>query len=93
LNFEWNIRARFLRVLPVILCRAAGSAAPMKPNHLIGEHSPYLERAADQAVDWCPWDKDLHSGAQESCIGRQRKTWYIDQAKASANQEKWAVET
>jgi uncharacterized protein len=38
--------------------------AQAKPNHLAGQHSPYLRQAIDQPVDWHPWSEDAFRKAR-----------------------------
>jgi uncharacterized protein len=52
-------------VLVVSLGWVACAVAQAKANHLSGEHSPYLRRAASQPVDWYPWGADAFQRAKE----------------------------
>jgi uncharacterized protein len=59
------MRAGILLVLVVNLGWVACAVAQAKPNHLSGEHSPYLRRAVSQPVDWYPWGADAFQRAKE----------------------------
>jgi uncharacterized protein YyaL (SSP411 family) len=41
------------------------SPAQGNPNHLRGQTSPYLKRAASQPVDWYPWGPEAFRRARE----------------------------
>jgi len=43
----------------------ASAVGQTNPNHLAGEHSPYLRRALNQPVNWYPWSKDAFRRAGE----------------------------
>src|SRR5258705_10146022 len=54
--------ARFLVVISLAACSAAGLAATgapgvsgARPNHLLGQSSPYLLQHVDNPIDWYPW--------------------------------------
>jgi thioredoxin-related protein len=49
----------------VNLCWALRAGAQEKPNHLSGEHSSYLKRAAGQPVDWHAWGGEAFKLAKE----------------------------
>jgi hypothetical protein len=61
LLMAWMRLTRFAPVLCVsALVMAGGAAAPRaesgaKPNHLLGQSSPYLEQHLYNPVDWYPW--------------------------------------
>jgi len=64
---ESGVRGRRLVILGGLLLAAAlvfaGSAQP--GNHLGGQSSPYLKRAADQPVDWYPWGAEAFRRARQ----------------------------
>jgi uncharacterized protein YyaL (SSP411 family) len=65
LYFEWCRPVRILLSLPVTLWCVASAVAQTKPNQLADEHSPYLNRALNQPVDWYPWGADSFKRAKE----------------------------
>jgi uncharacterized protein len=58
------MRTRILLVV-VSLCWTLCAGAQEKPNHLSGEHSSYLKRAAGQPVDWHAWGGEAFTLANE----------------------------
>jgi len=65
LYFE-SYRPTGLLLLPLVLLGFVASAVgQIKPNHLTGEHSPYLTRAMNQPVNWYPWGADAFKRAKE----------------------------
>lgn len=57
------MRERVLLVLVAVFGWMSCAVAQPRPNHLTGEHSPYLRRAFGQPVDWYPWSKDAFQRA------------------------------
>ena len=55
--------------MPVLLLTlsslVAATAALGGPNHLSGQATPYLKRAASQPVDWYPWGAEAFRRARE----------------------------
>lgn len=47
-----------------LLCVAAHGAPQRKPNHLIGEKSPYLLQHAYNPVEWYPWSEAAFAKAR-----------------------------
>jgi uncharacterized protein len=56
-------------IVPVLLLTlsslVAATAALGGPNHLSGQATPYLKRAASQPVDWYPWGAEAFRRARE----------------------------
>jgi len=65
LYFESYRPARLLLLLLLMPGGVASAVGQTKPNHLAGEHSPYLRRAMNQPVKWYPWDKDAFERAED----------------------------
>lgn len=58
------MRERVLLVLVAFLGWISCAVAQASPNHLMGEHSPYLRQALEQPVDWYPWSEDAFQRAR-----------------------------
>jgi uncharacterized protein YyaL (SSP411 family) len=52
----------FIGVMLLVVLPAAGQTSY---NHLQGQSSPYLKRAASQPVDWNPWSPDVFQLAKK----------------------------
>ncbi len=63
--FESYRPARLLLLLLLMLGGVASAVGQTKPNHLAGEHPPYLKRAMNQPVNWYPWGKDAFGRAED----------------------------
>src|SRR2546425_874781 len=68
-----SVRSSRLRVLAVSLLSAwAGlsPAAAARPNHLLGQSSPYLLQHVQNPVDWYPWGEQalLKAGKEDKPI-------------------------
>jgi uncharacterized protein YyaL (SSP411 family) len=59
------MRTRILLVIVVNLWWTLAAGAQINRNHLRGDDSPYLKRAAGQPVDWYPWGADAFTLAKE----------------------------
>jgi len=59
------MRTRILLVIVVNLWWTIYAGPQASPNHLRGNNSPYLKRAAGQPVDWYAWGTDAFKRAKE----------------------------
>src|SRR5438445_13524286 len=63
-----SVRSSRLRVLAVLVLSAWGGLSPAaaaRPNHLLGQTSPYLLEHVQNPVDWYPWG--------DEAIGKARR--------------------
>src|SRR5882724_9177064 len=58
------MRLAKLSVLALLLAFTSNSTFAQRLNHLRGQHSPYLQRAVSQPVDWHPFGKEAFDDAQ-----------------------------
>jgi uncharacterized protein len=59
------MQARIPLMVTVSLCLAFSALAQAKSNHLAGAKSAYLQRAANQPVNWFPWGSEAFKRARE----------------------------
>src|SRR6201981_2403921 len=59
------MQARIPLMVAVSLCLAFSALAQAKSNHLAGAKSAYLQRAANQPVNWLPWGSEAFKRARE----------------------------
>ena len=59
------MRASIFLLVLGLTCAVVATRAQETPNHLRGETSKYLKRAASQPVDWYPWSADAFRRARE----------------------------